>query len=632
MPVAAITAGRRMAQNRVSGSKEDSVRDMRDSQQGKVSALPNHLKGSNNNLADLEGTETPTRPWWLGGGKVAPDDENVKMPDLSVPRDGSLPSWVDADDEEAVRWAKSSFGLSRLYIQRLYGSDFVQLFVALLIVANFIANCLEAQFVGEFEDVFKMVETIFTTAFTVELALNLYGNWWNKFGYDYWNWFDAVVVAISLLSLTMGGVEGIGALRLLRAFRVVRLFKRAASLRKILKAINQAIPGMRDAFAILMLVMMLYAIMGVDFYGPDHDVFFGNFLKAFFTMFQMMTTEGWADIARDVMAEQGDSHAIFFVTFIMLGNIILANVVIAVLIEQVCMKEDEGLPSMDPTYDEFTAKLLEQDLSQWREAPSAADLGIEVTPSRDGLASKDGSVRGSVRGLDDAALSSSARGMEGFTMDDENPSIRSTGKPPTSSYDRLMKSMTLSGKGGAGASAKGKRASAKPPREKSPGTPPIGAGGAGGSLSISEPALLLRLTTELVAMRDNMADMVDMFTDNQIRLQRIEAAMARSERTMSNTSAMGMEGISEPDVAALVSEMRNLERRLSTGIRPATHRHDELPALAERRSMEQPPPSPFGSVHHLSTHDDPASPRNAQCSTTGTPRKVEPLVIGDEPE
>ena len=57
--------------------------------------------------------------------------------------------------------------------------------------------------------------------------------------------------------------------------------------------------------------------------------------------------------------------------------------------------------------------------------------------------------------------------------------------------------------------------------------------------------------------------------DNQIRLQRIEAAMARSERSMSTGSAMGLDGISEPDVAVLVSEMRNLERRLSSTIRPA---------------------------------------------------------------
>jgi voltage-gated sodium channel len=220
-----------------------------------------------------------------------------------------------------------------------------------------------------------------TAAFTLELVLNIYGNWWNKFGYDYWNWFDAVVVAISLISLTMGGVEGIGALRLLRAFRVVRLFKRAASLRKILKAINQAIPGMRDAFAILMLVMMLYAIMGVDFYGPDHDVFFGNFLKAFFTMFQMMTTEGWADIARDVMAEQGDSHAIFFVSFIMLGNIILANVVIAVLIEQV---RTCSLPTAPQVFDPFSITVVALHLPLIRRRRTERGLVAPVT-SRAGV-------------------------------------------------------------------------------------------------------------------------------------------------------------------------------------------------------------------------------------------------------
>jgi hypothetical protein len=45
-------------------------------------------------------SQTPTRPWWLGGGKVQPDDTNIALPNLSVPVDGSLPSWVDADDEE----------------------------------------------------------------------------------------------------------------------------------------------------------------------------------------------------------------------------------------------------------------------------------------------------------------------------------------------------------------------------------------------------------------------------------------------------------------------------------------------------------------------------------------------------
>ena len=50
---------------------------------------------------------------------------------------------------------------------------------------------------------------------------------------------------------------------------------------------------------------------------------------------QMMTTEGWADIAREVMANSGDGYSIFFVSFILIANILLANVVIAVLIEKV---------------------------------------------------------------------------------------------------------------------------------------------------------------------------------------------------------------------------------------------------------------------------------------------------------
>mmetsp|Transcript_28450 Transcript_28450/g.54261 ORF Transcript_28450/g.54261 Transcript_28450/m.54261 type:complete len:616 (-) Transcript_28450:357-2204(-) len=259
--------------------------------------------------------------------------------------------------------------ITRATIKRIYHSNTTMYLVALLIVANFLVNCLEAQFVDQYTGTFFVMELFFTVVFSVELAFNLAADWYSEFIGDYWNWLDAIVVVISLMSVTMGGVAGVSSLRLLRAFRVVRLFRRAASLRKILAAIQSAIPGMRDAFAILMLVMMLYAILAVQLYHEDNDEYFGTFLKAFFTMFQMMTTEGWAEIARETMRTSGDSHSLFFVSFIMVGNIILANVVIAVLIEQVCMKgEDENERMVEETenYDAVTAKLLEADLHEWQ--------------------------------------------------------------------------------------------------------------------------------------------------------------------------------------------------------------------------------------------------------------------------
>jgi hypothetical protein len=56
-------------------------------------------------------------------------------------------------------------------------------------------------------------------------------------------------------------------LRNLRAFRVFRLFKRIKSLNKILQALARAVPGVVNAFAVLLLVMSVYAILGVEIFG-----------------------------------------------------------------------------------------------------------------------------------------------------------------------------------------------------------------------------------------------------------------------------------------------------------------------------------------------------------------------------
>jgi len=114
----------------------------------------------------------------------------------------------------------------------------------------------------------------------------MFGTLFLEFFSDAWNWFDTLVVAISLLSVFSAGIPGVSVLRLLRAFRVFRLFKRIPSLRQILIAINQSVPPMLNAFALVCLVTSIYAIMAVTFFRTHWPELFGDFFTTMFTMFQ----------------------------------------------------------------------------------------------------------------------------------------------------------------------------------------------------------------------------------------------------------------------------------------------------------------------------------------------------------
>jgi hypothetical protein len=96
-------------------------------------------------------------------------------------------------------------------------------------------------------------------------------------------------VQISQISIILSDFPGGDQLRLMRCFRVFRLFKRIPSLRQIIVALSSSIPPMTNAFLIVLLVTAIYAIVSVTFFsGVDPD-FFGTFASAMFTMFQIMT-------------------------------------------------------------------------------------------------------------------------------------------------------------------------------------------------------------------------------------------------------------------------------------------------------------------------------------------------------
>merc|ERR1719502_1593303 len=89
-----------------------------------------------------------------------------------------------------------------------------------------------------------------------------------KFWNNGWNLFDFVVVAIGVIGYIFPpSILGpFALLRMMRAFRVFRLFKRVKSLNKILVSLARAVPGVCNAFLIMLIVMCIYAILGVEFY------------------------------------------------------------------------------------------------------------------------------------------------------------------------------------------------------------------------------------------------------------------------------------------------------------------------------------------------------------------------------
>jgi hypothetical protein len=128
---------------------------------------------------------------------------------------------------------------------------------------NFCASAAEAQLQteslfntdGSTTGIKKALETLnmaFTFIFTVELLVNVFSNSISEFISNSWSIFDVLVVLMSLIVL--GPLDF--PVSMLRALRVVRLFGRLESSKKILSALSVSLLPMCNAFFIMLIVAM----------------------------------------------------------------------------------------------------------------------------------------------------------------------------------------------------------------------------------------------------------------------------------------------------------------------------------------------------------------------------------------
>lgn len=221
----------------------------------------------------------------------------------------------------------------------------VQLVVASLICTNFLVNIIEAQTGGGIVEVLEAVDLVFTALFTGELVLNLFATLFQEFFADPWNYFDTIVVSVGLVTLVVPDLPGGSTLKLMRTFRVFRLFKRIPSLKHLVTSLFKAIPAMANAYVLMTILTSIYAILCVKFFGAlggEHEELFGDFFGAMFTLWQVMTGDDWSTITRSIFEPSGfpAGVALFFISFQLLITFTMVNVVVCVLVDEFCGGSD----------------------------------------------------------------------------------------------------------------------------------------------------------------------------------------------------------------------------------------------------------------------------------------------------
>ena len=187
-------------------------------------------------------------------------------------------------------------------------------------------------------------------AFVIEIGLRIFAQR-RQFFKGGWNLFDLTIVLVSLLA-TSSGLAAFRALRVLRVLRVVSIMPR---MRVVVSALLDSIPGIASVGVVMALIIYVFAVIAANFYGAAHPELFGNVFVAMFTLFQVMTLEGWPDIASAV-AQTHPNSWIFFLFYVLIATFTMLNLFVAIVVRVV----EEDSDSLFQELNENHTKILDE--------------------------------------------------------------------------------------------------------------------------------------------------------------------------------------------------------------------------------------------------------------------------------
>ncbi|MCE7922132.1 MAG: ion transporter [Haliscomenobacteraceae bacterium CHB4] len=203
---------------------------------------------------------------------------------------------------------------------------------------------------GTLEGLDLLILLIFTAEFAIKILAEGERPW-NYFR-DPWNVFDFSVVAVCWLAHVVPSMNAgfVAVIRLARVLRVLRLVHALPQLKMLVNAMLKSIPSMGYVGILLLLLYYIYGAMGVFMFGKNDPLHFGSLGTAMLSLFRISTLEGWTEIMYVNMfgcddpkwgygpesgcltpQPHGTAAVLYFVTFVLVGTMIVLNLFIGVI-------------------------------------------------------------------------------------------------------------------------------------------------------------------------------------------------------------------------------------------------------------------------------------------------------------
>jgi hypothetical protein len=213
-----------------------------------------------------------------------------------------------------------------------------------------------------YENALDLSNYIFVGLFVLEAIVKILVLGSKAYFTDYWNLFDFIVVAGSLIDITVADYIQITFLRVFRVARLAKFFK-SGSLRAIFDTCIKSMGSVPYVLLVMLLFYYIYAVVGMLLFariplginpGINEHNHFQDLPNALMVLFRTMTGEAWQTILAATYISDGEElgvcvnnpgedegivscgssvNVFYFLSFVLVTTLLVINVLIAVIVD-----------------------------------------------------------------------------------------------------------------------------------------------------------------------------------------------------------------------------------------------------------------------------------------------------------